>query len=368
MVTPHHPIIRDPEMFQDFVDSLTDQIPNVERDIAKLKQTPDDRSILADLFRAIHTLKGDASLCKLELGVRIAHPIESLLARLREGKLVFTDLFGEALLLALDRLELAVDAIAHDKPLNNLHLERLVLGLDNLAEAGAKEINQAAATLIESVTGFRPASLAAREPQPQASVSLRPDEATAADLQFFHSLAQQFESRSPLYQGRSARLLKLALETNQEAGKPVDPTQLAAAVYMHDVGMMFLPESVWLKEGRLSDEDRATLALHPSLGAGLLGRMEGWHGAAEMVAQHHEMPDGTGYPRGLKGAQICPGACILAIVDAFEAVTLKHSQRGQTRSLLRAIAEVNACDSQFAAEWVAPFNAVIRRQLDNGQN
>ena len=87
-----------------------------------------------------------------------------------------------------------------------------------------------------------------------------------------------------------------------------------------------------------------------------------------MVAQHHEMPDGTGYPRGLKGAQICPGACILAIVDAFEAVTLKHSQRGQTRSLLRAIAEVNACDSQFAAEWVAPFNAVIRRQMDNGQS
>ena len=60
-----------------------------------------------------------------------------------------------------------------------------------------------------------------------------------------------------------------------------------------------------------------------------------------------------------------PGAKILAIVDAFEAVTLKHSHRGQSRSLIRAIAEINACDDQFATEWIEPFNRVIRKMVED---
>jgi HD-GYP domain-containing protein (c-di-GMP phosphodiesterase class II) len=55
----------------------------------------------------------------------------------------------------------------------------------------------------------------------------------------------------------------------------------------------------------------------------------------------------------------------MAIVDAFEAVMLKHIHRGKNRSVLRAIAEINACDNQFAPEWIAPFNAVIRKTIEN---
>ena len=83
-----------------------------------------------------------------------------------------------------------------------------------------------------------------------------------------------------------------------------------------------------------------------------------------MVAQHHEMPDAGGYPNKLSAPSICPGAKILAIVDAFEAVMLKHIQRGKNRSVLRAIAEINACDKQFAPEWIAPFNNVIRKTIE----
>jgi HD-GYP domain-containing protein (c-di-GMP phosphodiesterase class II) len=92
--------------------------------------------------------------------------------------------------------------------------------------------------------------------------------------------------------------------------------------------------------------------------------MAGWEAAAQMIAQHHEMPDGKGYPAQLTGSAICDGAKILAIVDAFEAVMLKHIHRGKNRSVLRAIAEVNACDNQFAPEWIAPFNLVIRKTIE----
>lgn len=353
----------DQETFQDFVDALADHIPAIERDIGRLKTSPGDKAVLADLFRAVHTVKGDAALCKLDVAVRIAHPIESVLTRLRESQIGFSELIGEAVLLALDRLELAVDAIRTGRSLENLRLEQLINGLDALGSCQPDQVDQFSAALIEVVTGFHPMASTPQAGSP-GRLNLRSNDNLAEDLRFFRSLALQFETRSPLFRGRSTRVLKLALETNAAAGKPVDPVQLAAAVYMHDIGMMFVPESIWLKVGRLTEEEKEALREHTAQSAGLLERMAGWEDAARMVAEHHEMPDGAGYPRGLKAGEICDGAKILAIADAFEAVTLKHRQRGQTRSMLRAIAEVNACDRQFAPEWIGHFNAVIRRQLE----
>jgi hypothetical protein len=357
------PRIDDPEGFQDFRDDVADHIPRIERDIARLKRAPGDRALIADLFRALHTIKGDAVLCKVEVGRAITHPLETLLDRLRNGGIVFSDLLAEVFLLALDRLELATEAIAGGRSVAHLKLVELVGGLEGLATAAPEALDAGAVALVEAVTGFRPAR-AGGEFRPGASAAARSPETQAADLRFFRGLAQQLESRSPLFKGRTGRILRLALDTNAAAGKPVDPVQLEAAVYLHDAGMMMLPESVWLKPGRLSEEDKRAMHQHPAWAAGVLERIPGWTGAAEMVMQHHEMPDGGGYPGGLKGEAICPGAKILAIVDAFEAVTLKHSERGHGRSLLRAVAEVNACDNQFAPEWIGHFNTVVRRMIE----
>jgi response regulator RpfG family c-di-GMP phosphodiesterase len=228
--------------------------------------------------------------------------------------------------------------------------------VDNLAASCAE--------LIESVTGFPPVIPDISTRAPRVSTPKAEQKNATVDLQFFRSLALQFESRSPLFKGRTMRILRLALETNKVGGNAVDPVQLEAAVYLHDVGMMMLPESVWLKVGKMSPEDKIALRNHPGFAGGLLQRMPGWEQAAEMVAQHHEMPDGGGYPSQLHNEEICAGAKILAIVDAFEAVMLKHIHRGKNRSVLRAIAEINACDNQFAPEWIAPFNTVIRKTIE----
>ena len=235
--------------------------------------------------------------------------------------------------------------------------------LKRLGATPSDRLDDEAARVILDVTGFLPSGTVPPEAG-RAPVPAGQDKAAEEDLRFFRSLAQQWEARSPHLKGRSARISRLALDTNREAGRPVDPVQLQAAVYMHDIGMMFLPETLWLKVGALSAEEKKSLHVHPSLSAGLLERMERWKPAAEMVLQHHEMPDGAGYPQGLAAEGICAGAKLLAIVDAFEAVTLKHSHRGDARSALRAIAEVNACDNQFAPEWIGPFNVVIRRLIE----
>lgn len=359
------PVVADAEGLREFIEALTDHAPHIERDVARLKHTPNDREVVADLFRSVHNIKGDAALCKVDLAVAIAHPIETVLARFRGGEIEFTDFVAEAILLAIDRLELAAEGLSSGKPLDGLRLLPLVQGLEKLAEAAAPEIDACASELIEAVTGFRPSAAISAPPRGRLSALPGSSKTRAADdLRFFRSLAHQLEARSPLFKGRTTRILRLAQETNLLGGQKIDPVQLEAAIYMHDVGMMFLPESLWLKVDRMTLDEKAKLRVHPEYAAGILSRIEGWDAAAEMVEQHHEMPDGGGYPKAITGAQICDGAKVLAIVDAFEAVMLKHIQRGRNRSVLRAIAEVNACDKQFAPEWIEIFNRVIRRSVE----
>ena len=360
------PVITDRQALEEFIESLSDLVPAIERDIARLRIASDDHETVSSLFRAIHNIKGDATLCRIDLAAHIVHPVETLLARLRKGEIAFSDLLAEAILLAIDRLELAIESIQNGRSLDALRLEVLIDGFEQLASEAPAKIDDHACDLIEAVTNFRPASEHTQQILSGTSSLMRRSPILASeDLLFFLSLANLFEARSPLFKGRSSRLLRLAFETNQERDKPVDPQQLEAAIYMHDIGMMFLPEAIWLKTGRMTPEEKQELSSHPGHAAGLLSRMHGWEEAAQMVEQHHEMPDGRGYPKGIKGDQICDGAKILAIVDAFEAVMLKHINRGNNRSVLRAIAEINACDNQFAPEWIAPFNQVIRRVVES---
>jgi len=73
------PRVQDRDGLSEFIEDLADLVPAIERDIARLKRTPDDNALIADLFRALHNIKGDASICKVDVGVMIAHPIETLL-------------------------------------------------------------------------------------------------------------------------------------------------------------------------------------------------------------------------------------------------------------------------------------------------
>lgn len=345
----------------EFHDSLTLSIAQIEKSMGELSRTPKNLALINSVFRAIHNIKGDASLCEYAIGEIISHPIENLLSRLRKGEITFSPVLADTIMLALDRLELSVEELMRGGTLTHLKLDELIDGLEHLAATPQPQIENAALKLIDCMTGLHPVS---DTPRTHGPASAPAQGRAAKDLAFFHSLAIQFEAHSPLFKGRSERLLRLALETNEAAGQLVDPVQLEAAIYMHDLGMLFLPSALWLNSTKLSEEEREKLKNHPHVGAGLLQRMPGWQEAARMVLQHHEMPDGKGYPNGLKINEICHGAQILAIVDTFEAVTLKHSQRGDKRSLVRAIAEINAGDKQFAPQWINAFNTVVRRMIE----
>ncbi|MBL8393397.1 MAG: HD domain-containing protein [Candidatus Accumulibacter sp.] len=356
--------LAEPEAVLDFAEALRDYAPAIERDVSRLRLTPGDREAIGSLFRGLHNIKGDAALCRVDLAVAMVHPMEALLDRVRRNELPFTAAIAELILLLLDRLEVTITRLACGQDLADLQLGHLTQGLESLVCAKGNELGGRTSAIIEAVTGFHPvggASLAAVGER--ATDNAGQGAQASDDLRFFRVLAHQFEARSPRFKGRTARIVRLALDTNQQAGTVIDPQQLEAAVYMHDVGMMFVEQAIWLKSGEMSAADRQALRSHPMYAAELLSRMAGWSPAAQMVAQHHEMPDGKGYPHGLSAAAICPGARLLAIVDAFEAVMSRHDDRRRNRSVLRAIAEINACDKQFAPEWIAQFNQVIHRTL-----
>jgi len=216
-----HPTIQDREALGEFAESLLDRAPSIEKDMARLSKAPTDRVVIADLFRSLHNIKGDAALCKVELAIQIAHPIESLLTRLRAGELRYSRLLGEVILLAVDRLELAIEALVAGRTMSHLKLVALVEGLEQLSLASQKDLDRAAAQVIKAVTGFNPTPgahvTALKPPAP-----LKNQDRITSDLQFFNSLALQFEARSDLFLGRTARILDLALETNRVAGTPVD--------------------------------------------------------------------------------------------------------------------------------------------------
>jgi HD-GYP domain-containing protein (c-di-GMP phosphodiesterase class II) len=115
---------------------------------------------------------------------------------------------------------------------------------------------------------------------------------------------------------------------------------IAFAASIHDIGMTRLGERVTECAETLSDEERAAVRQHPEEGAELLKPLETMGAVRDIVLTHHEWWDGSGYPRGLEGEAIPIGGRILAVVDAFESMTVGRAHR--TAIPVRdAVAEMN---------------------------
>lgn len=359
--------LRDKDALIDYLEAFSDTHHQIERSVNMLTRNPEDSANLHGLFRSLHTLKSNAAMLQLDFMVAFLHPLEDLVGAVRTTSLPFTPQIAETILLCVDRARLAVEAAEAGHPLELMALPTIATALRELSRMDSAQVQVRIPQVIRLFGGEALAEERGMVQVPASTVvpvvRLAQDHPQKADLEFFWRLALMTERRSVYWEGRTARILPLALETNLVAGILVDPAQLEAAVYMHDVGMAFLGESIWSKTGRFTDLEMREMRTHPVLGSELTRRMSGWQAAADMVSQHHERPDGQGYPFALSGNQICPGARLLAIIDAFEAMTHERGDRYHKKSIVRTISEINACEGQFGREWIEPFNKVIRRML-----
>ena len=193
----------------------------------------------------------------------------------------------------------------------------------------------------------------------------RPD-VDRSDFSFMRLLSEAVDARQEHWKGRTEKLVSLAIGMNAMAGNPVDVYQLEAAVYLHDFGMVKFNDEILAKQ-TLSDSEFRLIRSHPAQAYELVLTLSGLDECAKIVYQHHEHVDGNGYPEGVSGGSICDGAKILAICDAFYSMTHINPHKPRRKTILRAIAEINACSGkQFEPFWVSAFNKVVRTQRLGG--
>ncbi|WP_438318081.1 HD domain-containing phosphohydrolase [Candidatus Caldatribacterium sp. SIUC1] len=131
------------------------------------------------------------------------------------------------------------------------------------------------------------------------------------------------------------------------------------ASLVHDIGKIFIPQSILRKPGPLTPEEYELVKLHPLKGEEILKSVRGLEDVARIVRHHHERFDGLGYPDGLAQEAIPLESRIVAVVDAFEAMTSDRPYR-RAMGIAEAIAELKRCaGTQFDPEVVKAAVAVI---------
>ena len=170
------------------------------------------------------------------------------------------------------------------------------------------------------------------------------------------ALSRAVEARDPYARGHSARVTEIAAAIARRLGW--DEDQLALLHLggpLHDVGKLGVSEEVLTKPGRLDERELAQIRRHPRFGARILLRVAALRAALPYVLYHHERWDGGGYPTGRAGEAIPVEARVLAVADAFDAMT---SDRPYRPALGRdeALAEIARCSgTQFDPEIVRVF-------------
>ncbi|MBI1941001.1 MAG: response regulator [Acidobacteria bacterium] len=166
--------------------------------------------------------------------------------------------------------------------------------------------------------------------------------------------------------GHSQRVTRYCLEMAKGMGCSGDQLkQIARGSYLHDIGKIGIPDSILLKEGKLTGEETQVMQTHVRIGYELVSRIAFLAGAAEIVLTHQERYEGTGYPQGLVGNEIPLGARIFSVADTLDAMT---SDRPYRRALPFSTARdeiVRESGRQFDPEVVRAFLSVPEQVWEN---
>jgi putative nucleotidyltransferase with HDIG domain len=177
------------------------------------------------------------------------------------------------------------------------------------------------------------------------------------------TLAETVDLRDPYTAGHSQRVavyskrLALALQLD-----PAEVETIEQGALLHDIGKIGVPDAVLFKNGALDRRERHLIQHHPVLGARLLARVPGAECVTPCVLHHHERVDGTGYPDGLAGDAIPLGARIIAVADAFDAMTTDRPYRRALDADEAVARLMQGMGTQFDSRCVAAFRVLVHHR------
>jgi len=185
-------------------------------------------------------------------------------------------------------------------------------------------------------------------------------------LSAVYALVAAMEARDSYTYGHSRKVNTYAVALAEAVGLPPDEVaKISMAALLHDIGKIGIPDKVLNKKGTLSKEDWRAIKSHTRLGASIVGNVPGLVSCLPAILYHHEMWDGNGYPKGLKGEDIPLEARILTIADMFASMTSPRSYR-DALSDEQALEEIRkGAGTQFDPKFVKAFIDVVHISIPN---
>lgn len=154
------------------------------------------------------------------------------------------------------------------------------------------------------------------------------------------AIAATAEARDPYTAGHQRRVADIAAAISEELGLSADDVEgIRLAACIHDVGKVAIPAEILVRPGKLRPMEWEMIKDHPRAGCEILADIEFPWPVAQMILQHHERMDGSGYPSGLRGDEINLGARIIAVADVVEAMS-SHRPYRAGMGLQAAFAEI----------------------------
>ncbi|MBK5969523.1 MULTISPECIES: HD domain-containing phosphohydrolase [Thiorhodovibrio] len=223
---------------------------------------------------------------------------------------------------------------------NAEELEDFPLGLTSQGNKGELDVHRATGELVPvelhametTWEGHRAHVLTLRDLsdriQAEKEKLASADRIHTALVQTIEAISRTVETRDPYTAGHQRRVAVLGREMAQAMGLEPD---VVDGVYMggtiHDIGKLYIPSEILNRPGKLNDVEFMLIKTHCAVGRDIIGGIDFPWPLAEMVHQHHERIDGTGYPRGLRGDEILLQSRILAIADVVDAMSSRRPYR-----------------------------------------
>ena len=181
-----------------------------------------------------------------------------------------------------------------------------------------------------------------------------------ANLSFAGALVATLDARDRYTAGHSAAVAVYSRDIAKRMGLSEEEQQLVhLCSLVHDIGKVGLAPGLLEKGGALTLEERRQMEQHPVIAERILSKVEDYSDIARIVRHHHERVDGLGYPDNLRGESIPLLSRIIAVADAYDAMTSDRSYRDAMPSRVARLRLAQAVESQFDTTVVAAFEAVL---------
>ncbi len=178
------------------------------------------------------------------------------------------------------------------------------------------------------------------------------------------SFAAALDAKSPWTAGHSKRVTQYSVAIAEELGQGSEFLKsVQTCGLLHDIGKIAIPERLLDKPGSITRQEHRTIAAHATQGAKILEHIDTFHPLIPGIRHHHERWDGRGFPDGLTEEEIPLLARVLAVADAYDAMTSDRPYRSR-RTRSEALAEIERCSgSQFDPRVVAAFVQVATHKM-----